>query len=293
MPHANVVVVTGASSGIGRATALRFAAAGAQVVGFARDPGALETLAADPRAGGRIAAHPGDVRDQAALDALADAILGRHGRIDVWVNAAGVSAFGELDAVPADVHRAVIETNLLGVLFGSRSALSAMRRAGRGTIVNLASIVGETAAPHQAAYSASKWGIRGFGEALRGELEGTGVDVVTVLPSVVDTPIWQHAANHTGARIEPPHPRVAPERVADAIVHATEHPRGEVTVGATGRALNAAHRLLPRPVARVAATVIPRIMFRGDTPTSSSPGNVFHPTGPHTTTGDWRHPTKR
>jgi short-subunit dehydrogenase len=272
-----VVVVTGASSGIGRATALEFARRGAAVVLAARRAALLEQVAAAcRRAGGGTLVVPTDVTDAPAVDALADRALGRFGRVDVWVNNAGVALFGRLDDVPLAAFRRVLETNLLGCLHGTRAALRAFRRAGRGVLVNVASTAGKGGVAYQSAYVASKFAVVGLSETLRQELRDTGIHVCTVLPGPVDTPLFAHAANYSGRAPRPVRPATTPEAVARAIVGVARAPRRERLVGATARAMLALHAAAPSLYDRVVAAVVERDNYRAR-PAADGAGNLFAP----------------
>src|SRR4051812_48570556 len=193
----SVVVITGASSGIGRAAALRFATAGERLVLAARAPEPLEEVAAACRRRGADAlAIPTDVRDERAVAALAEAAVARFGRIDVWVNAAGVIAYGRFEEIPSEVFRGVIETNLFGQIHGARAAIPRFREQGRGVLINLASVWGRITSPDVSPYVTSKFAVRAFSACLRHELrDAPGIDVATILPAAVDTPIFRQAAN--------------------------------------------------------------------------------------------------
>lgn len=160
---ASVIVITGASSGIGRATALAFAHQGASLVLASRNREALEAVATECNdAGGRAIVVPTDVTDAGAVQALADAALERFGHIDVWINNVGVGAVGLFDATPLEAHRRVIESNLMGHMHGAYAVIPHFRARGRGTLINMISLGGWVSAPYAAAYTASKFGLRGF-----------------------------------------------------------------------------------------------------------------------------------
>jgi 3-oxoacyl-[acyl-carrier protein] reductase len=191
-----VAVVTGAGRGIGRAIAGRLAREGAAVVLAARSAGEIAAAAAEiERAGGRADAVPADVRDQAAVEALAQAALARHGRIDVLVAAAGVAAFAELvDTNPNDWDQ-MMTVNLRGVFLCARAVLPAMISRGRGTIIAVGSMVTGRTLPGSAAYTASKYGLLGLCRVLAEEMRGRGVRVGVLSAGAVDTPLWDSAPN--------------------------------------------------------------------------------------------------
>jgi NAD(P)-dependent dehydrogenase (short-subunit alcohol dehydrogenase family) len=229
-----VVVVVGASSGIGRATALEFAKQGATVAVAARSVHALDTLVDEiTQAGGTAMAVPTDVADAAAVRALADAVEQRYGHIDTWINNAAVAVWGRIEDITDNEFDRVMRVNFLGQVHGIHAALPALRRAGGGVLIGVASVEGVRAVPMHAPYTASKFAVRALYDSLRIELaqEGEPIQVTTILPASIDTPFFEHARSKVGAMPKPPPPVYAPEVVADAIVHAAERPTREVPVG--------------------------------------------------------------
>jgi NAD(P)-dependent dehydrogenase (short-subunit alcohol dehydrogenase family) len=232
-----VVLITGASSGIGRATAQLIAQRGGSVVLVARTSEALNEVAREcEQAGGRALAVPADVTDEAQVKAAAQRAIEHFGRVDVWVNDAAVSLLASFEEAPPDAFRRVIETNFFGYVHGARAILPHFRERKQGILINVASVMGKIGAPYATAYVASKFAVTGFSESLRMELQNfPGIHVCTVLPATIDTPLFQHAANFTGRAVNAPPPVYAPEEVAEAIVQTILRPQREVAVGNTRR----------------------------------------------------------
>ncbi|MBW0103965.1 SDR family oxidoreductase [Pseudonocardia sp. KRD291] len=276
-----VVVVTGASSGIGRATALELARRGADPVLVARRADALHDVARQCElAGARPLVVPADVTDETAVHAVVAQAQERLGPVDGWVNAASVMQFGALWEVPAaDVAR-VLEVNVMGAVHGCQAVLPGMMARGRGVLVNVSSLLGAIALPFGGSYSMSKFALRALGAGLRQELRragATGVEVCTVLPVAVDTPIWQVAATLTGRNPLPPPPVLPPERVATEIVDRIRSPRREAVVGGVAaRALLAAHSVVPSVAERL-LDVVMDLMTPGSRTGPPGPGNLYEP----------------
>jgi NAD(P)-dependent dehydrogenase (short-subunit alcohol dehydrogenase family) len=256
-----VIVITGASSGIGLATARLAAEEGACVVLAARsDEGLWQAAEAIRAGGGEVATVIADVAAERELRQVAEVALHRFGALDTWVNNAGVSVYGRIEEVPLEDQRRVFETNYWGTVHGCRVALEHLRRRG-GALINIGSILSERAFPLQGAYSASKHAIKGFTDALRMELmhDGAPVSVTLIKPAAIDTPYVYHARNYLPMRPQNPPPLYAPDVVAKAILHAAEHPVRELTVGGSGRMLEALDHWLPGITDRVMARVLPRL----------------------------------
>lgn len=289
-----VVVITGASSGIGRATALRFAAKGARLVLAARGAENLEATARECRKrGAKAIAVPTDVTDAGQVEALALRAEQEFGRVDVWVNNAAVGVFGRVAEVPLEDFQRVLDVNISGYVNGARAALPRMCAQGSGVLINIASLMGEIALPYSAAYSMSKAAVRALSVSLRLELklDGiSGVHVSTVLPATIDTPFFQHAANYTGRRVSAMPPVYTPERAARIIVNLARRPRREAGVGPATPVLVLQHKLAPRMVENVLAGVVDNVLLPRRHSAADTSGNLHEisdRTGTASITGGW------
>jgi short-subunit dehydrogenase len=242
------VVVVGASSGIGRATARAFAARGARLVLAGRSESSLDDAAAECREAGAsdVVAAPLDITDAAAVAEMIATARARFGGIDVWVSAASVFIYSLFEQAPPELVRRIIDVNLLGTMEAARLALPSLKER-HGVLILVGSAFSELAAPYVIPYVVSKHGLAGFAKGLRMELRRQ-VDVCTVLPATIDTPIYQHAANMTGRKVGPLPPSAAPERVARAIVRLARRPRRSKVVGVTQGLMIPLRRILPAPV---------------------------------------------
>jgi NAD(P)-dependent dehydrogenase (short-subunit alcohol dehydrogenase family) len=277
-----VVVVVGASSGIGRATALRFAEQGASVVCAARSERGLHSLVAEiTRKGGAALAVVVDVADADHVKRLADRAVAEYGRIDTWVHLAATALWATAEQTHPQEYRRLVEVNLLGQIHGALAALPYLRREGRGALVHVSSVEGVVALPYNSAYAASKHGLNGFLDALRLELRGEGapISVTTVMPAAIDTPLFDSALTRLGVKPRGVAPVYDPEVVARAIVYAAENPVDRLVPGGAGVVTLLARRFAPR---LLDAVLLTRVGFESQLTSqprsSTAPNNLFSPT---------------
>ena len=276
-----VIVITGASSGFGKGAALRFAGEGARLVLAARRAELVEDLAIEcGSAGARALGVPTDVSREEEVERLAQAALQEFGRIDVWINDAGVGALGRFERIPLAVHAQVIATNLLGTLYGSWFAYRQFLRQGAGILINIASELGGHTVPYYSSYAAAKHGVVGLGESLRQEIGQNGianVHVCTVMPTAHDTPFFDHAANYTGHEIRPPRPLHDPQNVVETLVRLAENPQNREIVGADGVVKLLMKKLAPALEERIAGSYMHRVQMEKAPVAPDSSGAVRAP----------------
>jgi len=273
-----VIVITGASSGVGKAMALEFAKHGSKLVLTARREEALAGLKKEvEELGGTAITVTADVTDAKALEEAARAAVLFGGNIDVWINNAGVLAAGDFTNTPVEVHDRVIEINLMGYLHGAYAVVPYFKTQGYGTLINNISVGGWFPTPYAAGYSASKFGLRGFSESLRAELSKyKNIHVCELYPAFLDTPGIQHAANYTKVALKPAPPVYDPQEVARAVVSLAEFPRNKTITGSASVFLRTLHFLFPTLSLNITARIMERY-FRNAEPIKETSGNLFAP----------------
>ncbi|MGY1690735.1 SDR family oxidoreductase [Geodermatophilus sp. SYSU D01105] len=286
--HEQVVVVMGASSGIGRATAARFAAEGARVVVAARGETGLRSLVEEIRAGGGEAcAEVADVTDPAQVRRVAERAVTEYGRLDTWVHAAAVLLVAPFEETTPEEFQQVVDVNLMGQVHGAMAALPHLRRQG-GALVSISSMGAKRGVPLQTAYCAAKHGIDGFVETLRMEVrrEQLPVSVTNVMPATINTPLFDQARTKIGVKPVAPPPIYQPDVVVDAVLHAAQHPVRDLVVGGSAKALILGEKVAPR----LLDALLTRFGFEahdtGEPKAADAPDNLFAPL-------DGRHDTAR
>jgi NAD(P)-dependent dehydrogenase (short-subunit alcohol dehydrogenase family) len=274
-------VITGATSGIGRETALEFARAGANVVIAGRREERLRQLVEEIESTrGHALGVVTDVSDRQQVDHLIQTAVARFGRIDTLVNNAGVAFAGRFDQMTLDDFRRVLDVNFWGAVYASRAAVTGMlEQRGGGVIINVSSIFGKRGVPFQTAYCASKFALAGFSEALRAEVMSNGIDVSTIFPGAVETEIFDSAANETGMKVPAFVPKFPAKAMARIIVQTARFPRPEVVMALDAQAINFISRLAPGFVDLVLGWSVPVIegMRRGSRSTTTGSGNLYQP----------------
>jgi NAD(P)-dependent dehydrogenase (short-subunit alcohol dehydrogenase family) len=287
--RARVVVVTGASAGVGRAIAQAFGARGDAVALIARDAVALEDAAREvSSAGGSALVLPLDVADADAVESAAARVEGELGPIDVWVNNAMVSVFSPVHEMLAEEYRRVTEVTYLGYVHGTLAALRRMRPRDRGTIIQIGSALAYRAIPLQSAYCAAKHAINGFSESLRVELlhDGSSIQVVQVQLPAVNTPQFDWVRSRLPGRAQPVPPIFQPEVIADAVTWVADHPRRELVIGASAAVAILGDRLAPGLADRYLARSGYRSQQTAEPEDPNRADNLYQPVrGRHSTRG--------
>jgi NAD(P)-dependent dehydrogenase (short-subunit alcohol dehydrogenase family) len=285
------VLITGASSGIGRATAVELAGRGTQLVLVARGDEPLADTAEEAHAAGAAAAIvcPADVLDEDAFRAAVETAVDRFGRVDAVIHAAQVMAYGTVEQLPREVFERVVETAVHGTASVARVVLPVFRKQGAGHLVVVNSLLGNVAVPLMGSYVAAKWGQLGLVRVLQMEVrDAPGVSVSAVQPGGVDTPIYFQGATWTGSTGRPPPPVYSPQRVARTVLSTLDRPRRVVQAGLFNPLITAGFRLLPGVYDYLVGPLLQRMAIADDD-VPPTEGNVFESRpASNATEGRWR-----
>lgn len=285
------VLITGASSGIGRATALELAGRGARLALLSRGEESLDEIADQARAAGagEVLVQPADVTDEAAVRAAVESAVQRFGRLDAVVHAAQVMAYGTIEKVPREVFETVVETAVHGTAVIARVVLPVFREQEGGHLVVVNSLLGQVATPLMGSYIAAKWGQLGLVRVLQQETRDVpGITVSIIKPGSVDTPIYLQAASWIGSTGRPPPPVYSPQRVGRRIVALLDRPRREVHAGFLNPVITAGFRLVPTVYDFLVGPLMQRLAIADDDVPPTT-GNVFEPNpAGNATEGGWR-----
>ena len=275
-----VVAIIGASSGIGRETALQFAQKGARVIVSARNELGLNSLVREIQTlGGEAKAIRGDVADFQQVKAIADYTVEQYGRLDTWVHCAATGILSPFSEITPEEFRRVIDVTLMGQVYGAMVALPYLKQEGRGAMIHVSSMEGRRALPLQSPYSTAKHGLEGLLESLRVELQHDKIpiSVTSIKPAVINTPFYNHVLTKLGVKPTGLPPYYSAKLVAEAILYTAEHPTRDFIVGDVGRILDLSQRLSPE----LMDAILSAIGFTGQRTSEpksvDSPNNLYEP----------------
>jgi NAD(P)-dependent dehydrogenase (short-subunit alcohol dehydrogenase family) len=275
-----VVAIVGASSGIGREAALRFAQRGAKVVVSARSESGLASLVSEiHQAGGEATAITADVSVFDQVQAIAEKTVATYGRLDTWVHSSATAIVAPFEQVTPEEFRRVIDVTLMGQVYGAMAALPHLKREGRGALIHISSMEGRRALPLQSSYSSAKHGVEGFLESLRVELQhdGRDISVTSIKPAVINTPFYNNALTKLGVKPTGLPPYYAPSLVADAVLYTAENPTRDFIVGDVGKVLDVLQRLSPALVDAFLVLAGFQGQKTNELKSADAPNNLYEP----------------
>jgi short-subunit dehydrogenase len=284
-----VVVILGASSGIGRETALRFAERGAKVVAASRSETGLNSLDREIKdKGGEVTPVICDVTDFAQVEQVADSAVQAYGRIDTWVNMAAVGGFSRFEETSLEEFRQIIDINLMGQVHGARAALLHLRREGRGALIALGSVESTVTIPLHSHYAATKHAVEGLMDGIRRELmaDGVPISVTVIKPATINTPFFTNAMTKLGVKPMGPPPVYQPSVVADCILYAAAHPVRHLYAGGAAKMMATTQMLMPSVMDAMLAKVAIPAQKTDDTATGDVTGNLFETSDDDRVEGD-------
>lgn len=275
-----IVVIVGASSGIGRETDLRFAQKGAKLVISARSESGLSSLEEEIRQmGGNATSVVADVSEFEQVQTIADRAIAVYGRMDTWVHSSATAVFSTFEELTPQEFKRVIDVTLMGQVYGAMIALPHLKREGRGALIHISSMEGRRALPFQSAYSSAKHGIEGFLESLRVELkhEGVPISITSIKPSVINTPFYNKGKTKLGVKPTGIPPYYQPSLVAEAILYTAEHPTRDFIVGDVGKVLDVLQRLSPELIDYLLMTIGFQGQKTNEQKTEDATNNLYDP----------------
>ncbi|MUL35741.1 short-chain dehydrogenase [Gloeocapsopsis sp. AAB1 = 1H9] len=286
-----VIAVVGASSGIGRETALKLAAKNAKLVVAARSQPGLDSLVEEITAlGGSATAIVADVSEFEQVKAIADAAIAAYGRLDTWVHCAAINLYATFEQTTPEEFQRVIDVNFVGQVYGAMAALPHLKRQGSGALIHISSVEARRALPYHSAYAAAKHGIKGFLKSLRVELrhEKLPISVTNIMPASINTPLFNKSRTKLGVKPQGLPPIYQPAAVADAILYATEHPIRDLVVGGAGQAISFAQALSPCFMDALMLLIGFQLQKTDEPKSEEAPDNLFEPiTGFDRVAGDF------
>lgn len=285
-----VVVIFGASSGIGRETALQFAKRGAKLIVAARSESDLGTLITEVARLGGTASHvvaEATVFDQ--VKAVADKAIELYGRLDTWVHVAAVNLYATFEQTTPEEFQRIIDVNLMGQVYGAMAALPHLKREGRGALIHISSVEARRSFPYHSAYAASKHGIDGFLDALRVELmhEKLPISVTNVMPASINTPLFSNSRTKIGVKPQGMPPFYQPGSVAEAILYAAEHPRRDIVVGGAGQAMLFLQKIAPGLMDALLNQIGFQLQQTNEPKVESAADNLYEPIADDRVEGDF------